>query len=446
MLSFFKFIILFSLITGTALAQSKVFIYAGLNEKKIAIFERDSADGSLTPAGLLELSDVPFYLERHPTHKILYVGLRDPEQGLAAYEMNPETGELTFINKISIPTGPVHISLDKSAGTIFTSPYSIPSVTLSPVNEDGSLVDSVTIIDTDEKPHAMQTDVSGKFLYIVTLASDKIHHYHWDAETRGYTPADPPTIDTKPGSGPRLFATHPNGLFMYLANELDNTVVAYNVDSKTGSLGEFQSLSTLPEGVIGGSSLSEIHLTPDNKFLYIANRSHSTIVGYSVNQQSGNLTYIDHFTTERNVRSFTISPDGRHLYAGSRKSDVIEIFIIDDVSGELVKDTDLPSGGDPVMMLAVDMADPVVGTHFEAASKWSGSAKVESQSSAFWQVAVGGNKNKVLELIDLNGSQVFRIAGQGRSFKVDKPSDKGLYILRVQVEKGPVNFIKMMVH
>lgn len=336
------------------LSQAKEFVYMGLNNKTIAIYERNLADGSLSEAGSLEITDTPFYMERHPSLKILYVGLRGPEHGIAAYDMNPETGALSFINKVAVESGPVHISLDKTERTIFTSPYSVSSVTISPVTEEGLLVDDITVLATDEKPHAMQTDITGQYVYIITLGSDKIHHYIFDAETRALTPADPPFIATEPGAGPRLFAAHSNGIYMYLAMELDNTVVSYIVDDESGTLIPFQSLSTLPEGVSGGSSLSEAHLTPDNNFLYIANRGHNTIAGYSVNQESGELTYIDNFDSKSSVRSFSISSDGRHLYAGNRGTNVIEVFIIDDETGDLVLDTEIPAGGDPVMTLVVD--------------------------------------------------------------------------------------------
>jgi len=55
------------------------------------------------------------------------------------------------------------------------------------------------------------------------------------------------TFKTPVGSGPRHFAQHPNGKFLYLSAELTNTVHVYSVDPATGELVLKQSLSSLPD-------------------------------------------------------------------------------------------------------------------------------------------------------------------------------------------------------
>ena len=81
-----------------------------------------------------------------------------------------------------------------------------------------------------------------------------------------------PFATTTPGDGPRHIAFHPNGRFVYVINEMGQTVTAFHYDSDRGALKTFQEISTVPEGFQSPNTTAEVQVHPSGKFLYGSNR------------------------------------------------------------------------------------------------------------------------------------------------------------------------------
>ena len=92
------------------------------------------------------------------------------------------------------------------------------------------------------------------------------------------------------GAGPRHLMFHPNNKWIYVLNELNNTVSL--VKKKEGIYYVDTSISILPEGSSEYSNGADIHISNDGKFLYASNRGHNSIVIYEVNSKNGVLKLI----------------------------------------------------------------------------------------------------------------------------------------------------------
>jgi methionine synthase II (cobalamin-independent) len=66
---------------------------------------------------------------------------------------------------------------------------------------------------------------------------------------------------------------------------------------------------------------SDLHVTPDDKFLYAAERTGSSIGAFSVDTATGKLTYLSSTPTENQPRGFRMDPKGRHVVVSGEKSD-----------------------------------------------------------------------------------------------------------------------------
>ena len=77
---------------------------------------------------------------------------------------------------------------------------------------------------------------------------------------------------------------HPSGKYLYEVTEEASTLVSYAYDAARGMLTQFQSVSTLPAAYQGTSFASEILLSDDGRFIYVANRLHDTIVQFRVHE------------------------------------------------------------------------------------------------------------------------------------------------------------------
>jgi 6-phosphogluconolactonase (cycloisomerase 2 family) len=137
------------------------------------------------------------------------------------------------------------------------------------------------------------------------------------------------------GDGPRHFAFHPNGHWLYAIQEEASTVVFFHYDPDGGTLATQQTVSALPSGFAGTSFSSEILVSPDGRFLYAANRLHDTIAVFSIGAD-GRLKQIANTSTMGDYPGqCRIDPSGNFLYACNRHSDSISCFRIHRETGLL---------------------------------------------------------------------------------------------------------------
>src|SRR5439155_4152127 len=119
--------------------------------------------------------------------------------------------------------------------------------------------------------HSINADPGGKFALACDLGIDRVGVYRLDAATAKLEANDPSGATLSPGSGPRHAAFAPDGKFLYIVNELANTVTVMTWDGERGALAEIQTVPTLPADFKGTDTASEIAVAPSERFAYSAN-------------------------------------------------------------------------------------------------------------------------------------------------------------------------------
>ncbi|HRX78611.1 MAG: lactonase family protein [Planctomycetaceae bacterium] len=328
----------------------------GGKSKGIYTLKLNMKTGALTEVGATEGVVNPSFVAIHPSNKFLYaVGEISefdgkPTGGVTAFAINPKDGSLTKLNeKSSGGAGPCHLVVDATGKNVLVANYGGGSVACLPINADGTLQDASSFMQhegssIDEQrqkgPHGHSINLSpdNKFAFAADLGLDKVLIYAFDAEKGKLTPHDPAAAEIEPGSGPRHFAFHPSGKYAYVINEMALTVTAFKYNAKQGRLKTLQTISTIPDADRDqpGLSTAEIRVHPSGKFLYGSNRGHDTIVAYRVNQDTGELAYIENESTQgKTPRNFFIDPTGTYLLAENQGSDSIVVFRINQDTGEL---------------------------------------------------------------------------------------------------------------
>jgi 6-phosphogluconolactonase len=89
---------------------------------------------------------------------------------------------------------------------------------------------------------------------------------------------------------------------------------------------------------------ADLHLTPNGRFLYMTERTSSSLAAFSVDSASGKLTYLSSTPTEKQPRGFAIDPKGKFLVVSGEKSDTISAYAIDEASGALKLIGKYPAG------------------------------------------------------------------------------------------------------
>ena len=315
--------------------------YTDGKSEGVYIYKFNSEDGSYKEVSHVKTSN-PSFVAVSPDEKYIYAVHEDARNGrggeISAFSFAKEKGILELINQQ--PTNgdhPCYTEVDKTGKWVFAGNYSSGSLSVLPVNADGSLGAATTHIshtgsgpnkDRQEKPHVHCTLISpdNKWLFVPDLGIDKVMIYAFDAATGKLTPAAQPFAASTPGAGPRHFTFHPNGKYAYLIEELTGHVVVYQYQN--GKLKQVQRTSTLPRGQKGFAGSADIHVSPDGKFLYASNRGDfNNIAIYKVDPKSGKLSIIGFQSTlGSGPRNFNFDPSGNFLLVGNQNSDEIVIF------------------------------------------------------------------------------------------------------------------------
>ena len=112
-----------------------------------------------------------------------------------------------------------------------------------------------------------------------------------------------------------------------------------------GKLLKQDTVSTLPDGwkgvqpnckTVEFNHTADIHVSPDNKFVYGSNRGHESIAVFKVDQKRGELSLVEHTDIGGSIpRSFGISPDGKFLLVACQDTHTVNTFAIDRETGKL---------------------------------------------------------------------------------------------------------------
>ncbi len=339
-------------------ARGSAWMYIGTytreNSKGIYVCRLDAATGQVSTPELAAETVNPSFVALHPNRKFLYavseVSTTDGQKSgaVGAFSVDPNNGKLAFLNRaVSRGTGPCYVAVDKSGANALVANYGSGSIAVVPIKSDGSLAEpsmSVQHIGTSVNPkrqtgphaHSINVAPDNKFVLSADLGLDQLLVYRFNPEKGTLAPNDPSFGRVKPGAGPRHFAFHPNGKFVYVINEMGNTVTAFAWDAARGALADLQTITTLPAGFSGESYCAEVQVHPSGKFLYGSNRGHDSIAVFAVDERRGTLTEVEQVSTRGKwPRNFGIDPTGSYLVAANQNSHNLTVFRIDSETGRL---------------------------------------------------------------------------------------------------------------
>jgi 6-phosphogluconolactonase len=142
------------------------------------------------------------------------------------------------------------------------------------------------------------------------------------------------TLEMAEGAGPRHVTFHPNNKWIYVLNELNNSISL--VKEKEKNYFVDASISTLPENFTGYSKAADIHITKDGNFLYASNRGHESIAMFKVNPKNGTLKNVGYQKVfGKNPRNFSLSPNEEFLIVANQETNNIISFKRNSKTGTL---------------------------------------------------------------------------------------------------------------
>ena len=188
--------------------------------------------------------------------------------------------------------------------------------------------------------HSVVSSPDGKFVYASDLGADKVFVYRYDQAANPEHPlvaADPAFIELPPGSGPRHLLFSRDGKHAYLTTEMSAQVFVFDYDN--GRLKQRQALELAKGMPAQNRAAGALHASQDGKFLYVSNRGKANeILVFAINPDNGQLTEIQRRSVDGDhPREFALSPNGKFLLIANQMSNAIVVLERDPATGKLGK-------------------------------------------------------------------------------------------------------------
>lgn len=272
-------------------------------DNAVTTFSRSSATGALTYLGTIKDSDPGIdglnfatNLVISPDGNHLYVsGALD--NGIAMFSRNTSTGALTFL---------------------------------------GAIKDSDPGVDGLQGAENMAFDPTGTHLYVCGNQESKVAVLTRNPSTGALTFSSV-IRDSDPGVDgldlPGGISISPDGRFVYVTANNDDSIAAFSRNSSTGALTFLQVIKNTDPGV-SGLNLAETHvMSPDANNLYVASTTSNALVSFSRNATTGLLTFVEAevdgsggVSGMAGAFGVGVSPEGRHVYCTGSTGNAIDVF------------------------------------------------------------------------------------------------------------------------
>lgn len=305
-------------------------------------------NGSLKPMGLVAKTENPAFLTISADRKYLLAVNEIDKNGTGTVESYLiKDDSLKLINSTSSGGAhPCFISVNES-GFVLAANYTGGSVGLLRLNKKGELSplldiqnhNAISEKENQQSAHAHSAwfEPFDNSIISVDKGTNDIWFSKLDTAQQKLIPSVPQKLQMDRESGPRHLVIHPNAKWIYVLNELNNTVTLIK-KTAAGNYLKDESVSTLPNDYQEKSICADIAITADAKFIYASNRGHNSIAIFEVNESDGFLNLLGHQSSlGEHPRNIALSPDENFLLVANRRTNNIVSFKRDKKSGLLTE-------------------------------------------------------------------------------------------------------------
>jgi 6-phosphogluconolactonase (cycloisomerase 2 family) len=333
--------------------SARVALYASVGPE-LTQYDVDVEAAALVKRGTVTLPANVHYAWPHASSRHLYVASSDSAPGMGAagdkhhvtaFRIDPAPGALTpHGDPIPLPTRPIHMTTDIPSDHLlvaFSNPSAMRVYRINPDATPGGEVHQPGPIDAGIYGHQVRVSPDNRLAILVTrghaaaagkpeepgalkvfrygdgLLSDEVSV----APNGGY------------GFGPRHLDFHPVKPWVYVSLERQNKLDMFAITDGQLSAAPVFRKETLaePGNIRGRQAAGTVHVHPNGRFVYAANRASSTVqldgksvfaggentfAVYEIDMTTGEPTPIQHVDTRGiHCRTFHIDPSGRILVA-----------------------------------------------------------------------------------------------------------------------------------
>lgn len=363
-----------------------------------------------SPLELLHAIDCgpdPSFVAVHPDKRFLYCVNETMNGSVSAFSINPNGG-LSFINRVQVLGDlPCYITIDQTGHSLLVANYGSGSLSVIPVNQDGSLEPCSQVICHEGSAISKLRQLSSTDKKLGLLGRVTLPPYSKDLSSRV-------NRDRQEQAHAHSVVLDPTQRFALVADlgmdrvwvyTFENGQLGLNIPQVSGNFGSFETSARIKGWEETGwpGSISEtdhldillersqrmagqnfkpgagprhIAFHPNHRFFYVSNELDSTVVAFVWNGRAGCLAPLQSLSTLPNNYSgdnypahVDITPDGRYLYVSNRGHNSLASFSIDSNNGQLCPLGHYSTDGDWPRHFCIDPE----GRHLIAANQKSGS-------------------------------------------------------------------------
>ena len=357
---------LFSLAPAVSAAQpGRAVLYAAVGAE-LTQYDLDRDNAALIQRGSVTLPANVQEAWLHPSHKYLYVAWsngggsysspngvvrKGDRHGISTFRIDPASGALLLLGKpASLPSRPIFITTDIDGTHVLAASNNPSGLTVHRILPDGTIGTQVPLaaaLDFGIYGHQVRADPSGQTILMVTRGNGptatkpedpgalKIFGY------RNGVLANRLSIAPAGGFGyqVRHLDFHPSGKWVFVTLERQNQLHVYaRMADGTLRTSPLFAKSTVmaTTKARAGQTPSSIHIHPNGKFVYVANRAtdmvdfqgkqvfaggENSIAVFSIDQQTGEPTLIQSIDTHGfEPRTFTVDATGGFLVVANQSA------------------------------------------------------------------------------------------------------------------------------
>ncbi|HKS88226.1 MAG TPA: beta-propeller fold lactonase family protein [Stellaceae bacterium] len=332
---------------------NRVALYASVGPE-LTHYDVDVEGAALTRRGTVSLPANVHYCWPHASRRFLYVASSDSEPGaggqgknhhVSALAIDPATGALARHGEpIELPTRPIHMTTDIPSQYLlvaFSNPSGLRVYRVNPDGTPGAEVAQPDAIDPGIYAHQVRVRPDNRMVILVSRGHDatpvsdeqpgalNVFAYRNGQLSEEFSVAPGGGY----GFGPRHLDFHPSGPWVYVSLERQNRLDMFHCADDTVLAAALDQQSTLGEPLSphGRQVAGTVHVHPNGRFVYVANRASSTadsdgrkvfvggensLAAFAIDPTTGEMSPLQHIDTSGiHCRTFHIDPSGRLLVA-----------------------------------------------------------------------------------------------------------------------------------
>ncbi|AOI66095.1 3-carboxymuconate cyclase [Burkholderia territorii] len=307
-----------------------------------------ASDGALAPLARYPAGDVAMPIAVQADRARLYVATRGETPTIVAFRVATTTGALARIGATAIDASLAYLSLDRGSRWLLGASYGGNSL---------SLYDAARVRDGDGAPlqvahgianaHAVVVSPDNRFAYVSSLGSDRIFTFALVEDADGLRVLEHGETRVPGGFGPRHLRFARDGHTLVAVSEFQATLATFSREPDSGRLGNAQVSARHPAVVdlaqgharppaptVPAAWAADLHLTPDERFAYVSERTSSQLLCYR-RDADGTFEPAHATAIETQPRGFAIDPSGRWLVACGEQSEYVAVYAIAPDDGAL---------------------------------------------------------------------------------------------------------------